>query len=102
MLTTLWSVDDQSSSVLLKYFYTYIAKGYKKDRALRQAKLDFLQEADPFKTHPYFWAAYIMIGDDSSVTIHQRYPVLTFVGVALLLAGLVLLVIKLLFRRKLH
>jgi len=60
-------VEDNSSIRLMEYFYQAIAKGKSKDEALRKAKLQFLENADPLHAHPYFWAGYILIGDHSSL-----------------------------------
>ena len=41
--------------------------GMTKDEALRQAKLNYLQQATPKNSHPYFWAAFIPAGDMSAL-----------------------------------
>ena len=62
ILATLWSVDDKSTAILMKNFYTnWVTKGMSKPAALRQAQLDL--KAIPEYSHPYFWAPFVMIGD---------------------------------------
>jgi len=63
VVMTLWPVEDQAGSVLVKEFYQNLSEGKDKLEALRQAKLKFLENADPLKAHPYFWASYVNIGD---------------------------------------
>jgi len=62
ILATLWSVDDKSTAILMKNFYAnWLTKGMSKPAALRQAQLDL--KAIPEYNHPYYWAAFEMIGD---------------------------------------
>ncbi|MEM6738082.1 MAG: CHAT domain-containing tetratricopeptide repeat protein, partial [Bacteroidota bacterium] len=60
-----WQVDDQSTSQLMQYFYKNLKSGITKSEALRQAKLEFLETAPPEKQHPFYWGAFVVIGDDS-------------------------------------
>ncbi len=63
IIMTLWEVDDISGSDIMTGFYSYIEKGYKKDEAIRLAKIDYLTSANQINAHPYFWSAYVGIGD---------------------------------------
>ena len=65
VISTLWSINDQSSSFIMKEFYKELKKGKRKDEALRQAKLTYLAQADPEYQHPYYWAAFVAMGDMS-------------------------------------
>ncbi len=58
-----WSVDDRSTSELMGAFYRHIAEGLSKDKALRQAKLDFLSSAHGQQTHPYYWGSFVVTGN---------------------------------------
>ncbi len=68
---SLWSVDDFSTSEIMIAFYDYLKRGYRKDRALRQAKLDFIAAADKVKKHPFFWAAFVQMGDPVALDLGQ-------------------------------
>ena len=68
-------VDDQSSAEIVKSFYKYLRNGMPKDEALRQAKLDLLAQGDLLRSHPFYWAAYINVGDNSPM--HFRNILLT-------------------------
>lgn len=63
IVMTAWEVHDESGAVMMERFYHYLHKGLTKDVALQKAKLDFLEQANILKSHPYFWAAYVVIGD---------------------------------------
>jgi CHAT domain-containing protein/tetratricopeptide (TPR) repeat protein len=61
--TTLWQVNDKSTQELMVSFYQHLKSGMTKDAALRQAKLDFLDGHQDIAAHPFFWAAFIGVGD---------------------------------------
>ncbi|MDX2246725.1 MAG: CHAT domain-containing protein [Bacteroidia bacterium] len=63
IITTLWQVDDQATALIMKRFYRYLHSGYDKDVALRQAKLDYLENSDNRLAHPFFWAATLPSGN---------------------------------------
>ncbi len=67
LLPTLWKVDDVSSAELMEIFYQALLSGYSKAAALASAQRAFLQRARfsgrTCYVHPYFWAAFHLIGD---------------------------------------
>ena len=65
--SSLWSIDDLSSSEIVKGMYHYLKKGASKSQALRLSKLDYLTSADKLRSHPYYWAALIHIGNDNPI-----------------------------------
>ena len=62
VLTSLWEVSDQSTSQIMMSFYTYLKEGKNKPEALRQAKLDYLKNADGLTANPYYWAGFVYTG----------------------------------------
>ena len=68
VIMTLWSVEDRPSAVLMDNFYRHISLGYSRDEALRQAKLNYIKNADQLKSHPYFWAGYLNIGSTTPIS----------------------------------
>jgi len=63
MLLNLWLADDQASSQIVTRFFHYLNDGHAKHEALRMAKLDYLEDADPIRAHPYFWAGLVLQGE---------------------------------------
>lgn len=61
--TTLWQVNDQSTQELMARFYQHLKSGMTKDAALRQAKLDYLDGHSDTGAYPFYWAAFIGVGD---------------------------------------
>ncbi|MDX1977405.1 MAG: CHAT domain-containing protein [Pseudanabaenaceae cyanobacterium bins.68] len=58
-IATLWAVQDQSAAQFMAQLYGNLFTK-SKAAALRQAQLALLQ--DPSTRHPYYWAAYILVG----------------------------------------
>ena len=67
IVMTLWAVNDNTSSMLMKKFYSRLSTGCTKDDALHYAKLEYLQNSDVIHAHPYYWAGYVLIGDNGPV-----------------------------------
>ena len=91
VVTSLWKIDEKTTSELLKRFYNYLAKNWDKSSALRQAKLDYLAEAPMALRAPYYWAGLILIGNEDPIRLNRQLPKsLTLVAalVAILLLGL--------------
>ena len=64
-VSSLWRVSDQATARLMAAFYSHLAAGATKAAALRQAKLEFARGKGP-TAHPYYWAAFLLIGDGNS------------------------------------
>ena len=64
LVVSLWSVNDQSTSEIMQIFYEHLSEGKNKAEALRQAKLDYLQNAKGLAAHPAFWSPFIQLGMD--------------------------------------
>ncbi len=71
LLPTFWKVDDASSAELMTVFYQALLSGQSKAAALAGTQRAFLTQARtsirPYRVHPYFWAAFHLIGDYGSL-----------------------------------
>ena len=67
-LTTLWSVENQSTYTLNELFYRYLSQGKEKDIALQKAKIEFLKTQSGEKQLPTFWAAAVLVGDAEAIS----------------------------------
>jgi len=83
IVTSMWDVDDLSTKTLMTGFYRELAIHKNKDVALREAKLNYLKQAEGILGHPFFWATFIAIGDMSALNIHTD-PSISY-GVVLLI-----------------
>jgi len=67
LVMSLWPVEDDSTSELMQHFYQRLLKGDTKVQALRAAQCSLLKSAKPAYTHPYFWAAFRLVGATGSL-----------------------------------
>jgi CHAT domain-containing protein len=65
---SLWPVKDEATSTLMIRFHQKLASGAARSEALRAAQLEIA--ADPRWTDPRFWAAFIVIGAWTSLSVH--------------------------------
>jgi len=68
VIQSLWNINDQSSSRIMSNFYASLKEGLPKDVALRSAKLKYMQDAEDFERHPYYWSSFISIGNTQRLT----------------------------------
>lgn len=86
ILTSLWEIDEASSSQILASFYEHLADGKSKDAALRLAKLDYLRVAEGRTLHPQYWAGLVLMGDPQPLSLNKpKSQLLWMAAVALLL-----------------
>ncbi|MEM1041025.1 MAG: CHAT domain-containing protein [Bacteroidota bacterium] len=90
-LGTLWRVDDAATVELMDGFYAHLARGERKDVALQQAQLDYLETHGGLRSSPFFWAAPILYGDPSPVPIPSGFGVWWWIVGAGLVASALLL-----------
>ncbi|NLE35779.1 MAG: CHAT domain-containing protein [Bacteroidales bacterium] len=62
---SMWAVDDVSASSVIHSFYKNMRGGQTKSSALRNARLKFLRTASQGQSHPYYWSALVIYGDDT-------------------------------------
>lgn len=72
IVMTGWEVHDKSGSELTELFYNYLKQGLSKDVALQKAKIDYLNTSNMLKSHPFFWASYMVVGDTSPVGFQAK------------------------------
>lgn len=64
IITSLWKAEDKTTAFISQRLHNYLNKGFSKDKALQQAKLDLLNsnDIDPHFKTPAYWAHLIFIG----------------------------------------
>ncbi len=63
LLLSGWEVSDQTTPLLMSFFYANLKKGMDKAKALQQAKLTYLQTANIRRTNPFYWGGFYLVGD---------------------------------------
>ena len=69
---TLWPVNDVSGAKITELFYKRLSESKRKNKALQESKLEYLATADAIKSHPYYWANYVLAGNTQP--IKQKMP----------------------------
>ncbi len=64
---SLWNVNDKSTSKIMNGFYHYLKQGSFKNEALRQAKLDYIEQSDKIFATPYYWGGFVFIGKNDPI-----------------------------------
>jgi len=74
---SLWPVEDSKSREVMIGFYGGIKRGQSKGKALSNAKRNYINQAPPFYTHPYYWAAFQITGDSVPLRSKWTWPLIT-------------------------
>lgn len=64
VLGSLWDVDDACTEKMMRSFYKHLRDGDRKSKALQAAKKELIDDG---VTNPYYWASFILIGDDDPI-----------------------------------
>ena len=100
IVATLWSVEDRTGADLMTGFYKSLNRGNTKDKALQEAKLNYLKTATQKQSHPHFWAGYVGIGDPAPLFSNKtKTLIIVIVVLVVLIASAVIIFIK---RKKLN
>ncbi len=94
ILTSLWEIDEKSSAEIVSLFYENLQKGLSKDEALQQAKITYLAQAKGRSLAPQYWAGLVLMGDTAPIPIDTSVSFLWWIGIAIFLFLLWLLLRK--------
>ncbi|HZS75132.1 MAG TPA: CHAT domain-containing protein [Ktedonobacteraceae bacterium] len=67
LIISLWPVEDHATNELMKCFYSNLLRGEDKTQALRTAQCSLLCQTGRTISHPYFWAAFRLVGEGGSL-----------------------------------
>jgi len=91
---SMWEVDDTSASEVIHTFYKNMRSGQPKSSALRNARLKFLRTADQGRSHPYYWSALVIYGDDTPLWYNKVILYISLIILLLVATVLVALVYR--------
>ena len=98
LVASLWRVNESSTASIVDYFYQYLMSGETKSASLRQAKLQYFENAkSESKLSPYYWAGFVSIGPDGAMDFSGRPLVHWWIVV---MVAVVVMLGQLLRRRK--
>jgi CHAT domain-containing protein len=89
VVMSMWEIEDKSGTDIVELFYKNLKKGYPKSVALKNARTEFLENADQLRSHPYFWATLVVYGNNAPLyhPYRIRIIVVSLIIVLLLLPG---------------
>lgn len=96
VVVSLWKMNDLTIGELMPLFYKNLSKNYNKAEALQQAKLSYLKTAPFEKTHPYYWAGVVSIGDNHPLKRSPKYG-RYICGTVLLIVGSIVIIRRVFF-----
>jgi len=67
VVSSLWNVNDKATSEIMASFYKNLRNGELKSKALRNAKLSYLENHSLSESSPYYWASFILLGEDNTL-----------------------------------
>jgi CHAT domain-containing protein len=73
ILMSLWQVSDAAAKDLVVDFHQKLEDGNGKAAALQSAQLSFLKNSPEALAHPFYWATFVMVGDDAPVGTGWRW-----------------------------
>ncbi len=98
VLTSLWTVNDKSTSFLMEDFYTNLKKGESKSEALRNAKLNYINSHSLSEASPYYWSSFVLLGDAGKIDIQNGFSIWHYSILGLIILTVLFLVLK--FKKK--
>ena len=94
VVMSLWQINDNSTAAIMEHFFRNLNKGMTKDDALRKSKLTFLNNpGNKFFSHPYYWSAFILVGDATPISQNIISDYTVVVGLAGFLIFLIIVFI---------
>ena len=89
LVMTLWTANDESTATLMDEFYRNLSVGKSKSQSLRDSKLAYLESADKLLSHPYYWAHFVVNGNNEPLIRASSNKKYFYVAGVLLIALLV-------------
>jgi CHAT domain-containing protein len=96
VIMSMWEIEDKSGTEIIEMFYKNLKNGYPKSVALRKARIAFLKNADQLRSHPYFWSALVVYGNNSPL----YYSKILKIVVAIIVTTLFLSMVFYFWKRK--
>ncbi|GAA0712713.1 hypothetical protein GCM10009430_03440 [Aquimarina litoralis] len=75
LLLTNWEVPDQNTPEIMRNFYTHLSSKMSKSKALQQAKLDYLKNANITRSHPFYWGSFYLLGNNKSIDLQNPFSI---------------------------
>ena len=102
LISTLWSIRDKYSADIMSEFYNAVSSKIPINRALRESKLQYLNNASQMSAHPRNWASFIALGKMNIIKIGPglRYYHFIIIGIFIVIFTYIFIKKVRLFRKK--
>ncbi|EZH74940.1 hypothetical protein ATO12_09410 [Aquimarina atlantica] len=98
LLLTSWAVSDETTPALMQYFYANLKEGMLKDKALQQAKLQYINSKEfEYLAEPFYWGGFYLVGDTTAMQFNNNTQLYWVLGLG---AVAVILLVVFLYRRR--
>lgn len=95
LLYSKWKVSDRYTATVMELFYKHLDSGMPKDKALQQAKIEYIETIDdPNLAHPFYWASFVFSGDSTPINPASRMVSWLWVLAGILGVGLAVLFLR--------
>jgi len=72
LVMSLWPVEDTVTNAFMQHFYLGLLDGKTRAEALRESQCYLLHHQSSMYAHPYFWAAFRLVGETGALSIAQK------------------------------
>jgi len=96
IVMSLWEVNDRTTSSQMVGFYeNFLKSKLDLNSSLRNVKLDYISSGDSYLSHPFYWASFIHVGQNTSFEqgFLKNYGFVLFItllGAAILISGFII------------
>ncbi len=87
VISSLWKVNDATSSTIITDFYKNLKNNQTKSAALNNAKRNYLKNHSLSEKSPYYWASFVLIGD-TSPTFNANYTLYYIILSIIVISGI--------------
>ena len=88
VVMSMWEIEDKSGTEIVEKFYDNLKQGYSKSVALKRARIAFLRNADQLRSHPYFWSALVVYGNNTPLYFSGKLKIVIVIIVVILILSL--------------
>ena len=88
VVMSMWEIEDKSGTEIVEKFYDNLKLGYSKSVALKRARIAFLRNADQLRSHPYFWSALVVYGNNTPLYFSGKVKIAIVIIVVILILSL--------------
>lgn len=94
IVMSLWKVNDRISADLMVSYHKNLQEGLNSRDALSQTKRDYIMDSDKYTSHPYYWSAFVSLGDEVSLSSESIDAYLIIIALILSILTVAFIVYK--------